>query len=1120
MEEIILKDPLTGLYHHNYFLIKMNEEISRAKRKGEPVSLLFIDMDFFKMINDNFGHQVGDEVLKQFATKLRAIVRESDLLFRYGGDEFTIILPDISLNEAVKIAERIKNQLENEGYGPTKNLKISLSIGISQFPIDAIAPEELIKKADERSLISKRLGRGKIIFGSETREEIKSISLSEFRIIGREREIGFISKTLQEFSTTGKNFVIILKGVKGAGLSRLLEETLKLGNVLNLKTLDVKITEKDTSQPFPLLKAIIRSLVTEKNFIPKDEKLKNAVSFFLPEFASGSTAITITMNESRALSIVEEMLLTFAENEKLLITIDNGHLLASRNLQHLAQILKQDNRSQISVVITSRAQSYLLDSLKTVATEIHILEIPPLRREEVKTVLWQILRFEPDEEFLDWVMAKTGGRPLYLDKLLNALLMSKKLIPGETKWILSDTYYTLSESIALPLAEEIHYLSPKEKEVLDFCAVYNIDFSASFVAQALGLSISEVLEIFDNLSRSGYIEEVIPYTIFRFSNPFVREIIYAQIPREKRIKLHFKIAKILDENPEETSRLNPQVLYEHFINGGMESKAIPYMALLVKNSMQRREFKKAIKYIQRILEIAEFKLQISEKISLIRQMGTCLRCDGEFEEALNKLQTALELAIRYNEKYEEALIRLEIAWIQHELELKTELLLNVEEIQKIANQIKNNEILANAMIYKALYYQDFEKNITKAILTYEEIIELMKEGENHEILAKIYGNLGKCYTQLKQNIKAKEAFEIALYHARLCNNPEYLASIMLNYGTTQFITQDVENSRITFEKTFELAKTENIIHLIPHISINLAMIYSNYGEYSISISYLEKAVEYAREMKIEAEEQKFLLLLYGIRSYLGEHEYLSAKLLEIFESAKKSANISLLEKAVQYLIRIYTFTGNFSQLEMLLREVQNFKSLREKILTEIQIFETLVVYSSNPIPLIHSIEKRRRETMEKHDFTSEIGFGADLYLYKLITKESVDISFEHILESAISVKLIRTYIDLLLYEFVLGNYGKKYLQLLENMESKFNLKQKLLYEIGLKLNEITNCTKEEIEKRIGELEAKLMELDAKYALNFLYRGLMNQTVIHETGLSEVYNSKLSKLLTDRLNFYV
>uniref|UniRef100_A0A7V3J9Y0 Diguanylate cyclase n=1 Tax=candidate division CPR3 bacterium TaxID=2268181 RepID=A0A7V3J9Y0_UNCC3 len=1120
MEEIILKDPLTGLYHHNYFIIKMNEEISRAKRKGEPVSLLFIDMDFFKMINDNFGHQVGDEVLKQFAVNLKSIVRESDLLFRYGGDEFTIILPDVSIDEAIKIAERIKYQLENEGYGPSKNLKISLSVGISQFPIDATTPEELIKKADERSLISKRTGRGKIVFGNEVQEEVKSLSLSELRIIGREREINLISKALSDFSTTGKKFILILKGVKGVGLTRLLEETLKLGKVLDLKTLSVKIGEKEAAEPFPLLKAIIRSLVLEQNFIPEDEVIKNVVNFFLPEFFSSKNTITITMNESKVLPVVGEMLFAFAGDERLLITIDNGHLLTSRCLLHLAQILKQDKNSQISLVMTSRTQSHILEGLKTVADEIRTLEIQPLMREEVKTILWQILRFEPDEEFLDWVMAKTGGRPLYIDKLLNALLISKKLIPGETKWILSDTYYTLSESIALPLAEEIHYLNPKEKEVLDFCAVYNIDFSTAFVAQALDLSVSETLEIFDNLARNGYIEEVIPYTIYRFSNPFVREVIYAQIPKEKRTKIHFKIAKILDENPEETSRLNPQVLYEHFINGGMESKAIPYIELLIKNSVKKREFKKAIRYIQRIFEIAEFKLQVSERIGLIRQMGMCLRCTGEYEEALNKLKIALDLAIRYNEKYEEALIRLEMAWIQHELELKTELLLNIEEILKIADQIKSNEIIAKAMIYKALYYQDFEKNVTKAILTYEEIIELIKEEENHEILSKIYGNLGKCYTQLKQHAKAKESFEIALYHARLCNNPEYLASIMLNYGTTQFIIQDVENSRITFEKTLELVKTENITHLLPHVLQNLAMIYSNYGEYAISISYLEKAVEYAREMKLELEELKYLLLLYGVRSYLGEHRYLASKLNEILEISKKTGNLNLLEKAVQYLVRIYTFLGDFNQLEQLLREVQNFKTPREKVLTEIQIFETLAVYSTNSANLFQSIERRRREAMDKHDFTSEIGFSTDLYLYKLITKDSVDIDLERLLEAANSIKLIRVYIDLLLFEILLGRNSKKYVQLLKNFEGKFNLKQKLLWEIGLNLMEISSKTKEDIENKVSELEKKFQEIESKYALNLLYRSLLNQPVVQETDLQDLYKNKLNNLVTDKLNFYV
>lgn len=149
-------DHLTQLYHHNYFIVRIGEEVARAKRKGTPLCLLFIDLDFFKMINDNFGHPVGDEVLKQFAISLKNAVRESDLIFRYGGDEFTIILPETSKDDAIKIAQRIKETLEDQGYGPSKNLKLSLSIGISQFPLDGVNADEILQKADERTLSSKK----------------------------------------------------------------------------------------------------------------------------------------------------------------------------------------------------------------------------------------------------------------------------------------------------------------------------------------------------------------------------------------------------------------------------------------------------------------------------------------------------------------------------------------------------------------------------------------------------------------------------------------------------------------------------------------------------------------------------------------------------------------------------------------------------------------------------------------------------------------------------------------------------------------------------------------------------------------------------------------------------
>ncbi len=1119
MEEIILKDPLTGLYHHNYFPIKVNEELTRAKRKGYPLCILFVDLDFFKLINDNFGHQVGDQVLQQFSEALKNSIRESDLLFRYGGDEFAVILPELDLNEGIKIAKRIKEQIENRGYGPSNNLKISMSVGISQFPIDALDAEELIKKADERSLMSKRMGRGKIIYSSDFREEISSISLSETRFAGREKELDLISRTLVDFINTNDRFIAILKGVKGVGLSRLLTESVKLISVLNLKTFNITMDHKDLSDPFPLIKAIIREISNknEPHLLNGHEEIANL--YIGQENIHESRSIT--MSEGKVLNFLYDLLPKISNGELLVITIDNAELITKRCIDNFTKVLAEEFAQKISLILTIKGKGVVEEIIKTLPVRFIQLDIPPLRREEVKTLLWQVLKTEPDSEFLDWIMAKTGGRPLYIDKMLKTLIATHKLFPGETHWLISENYYTISDTYAVPIAEDISYLSPREREVLEFCAAFNNDFSVSFISQALKLSHAETLEIFETLQKNGYVEEVIPYSIYRFTSSFLREQIYAQIPKEKRGILHFKIANELDKNFEETARLDPQVLYEHYIKGGFENNAIPYIELLIKNSISKREFRKAIRFIQRIFEIAEYKLQIQEKVGLLKQWGFCLRSEGEFQEALQKLQKALELATKYQEKYEEALVRLEIAWIQHELNLQDKLKANIDEIIKIGNQINNKEIIAKGMIFKALYYQDFEQNTLKAVLTYEEILPLLKDEENHEIYAKVFGNLGKCYSILKNQQKSKEAYERALYHAKMSNNVELQATILTNYGTIQFITQDVESSRKTFEKAFEIVRKNDIRHLIPHICMNLATIYSNYAEYSLAISYLEKAIDYAIDMKLEGEELTYRSVFHGIKSHLGDYKYNGSKLLEIAKTTKEKGYQSAFEKAIIYLVKIYGYIGDYNMLEELIKSTSQLKQQRQKALAEVSFLEVIPVYSDKPEIFRNKIEMNLNEAKKSKDIALEIGFSLDMYLVGLLSDEGTNPSeFNTILENAYSAKLITNYLDLLTFEFLFGKSKEKSFEQLKQLEQKMNFKLRNLYEIGQLINNLKGTESQDfITESLNIMEKEFTEQGNKYFLIMFYRAIAKNQILRTLGLSKAYIEKLKQLTTSRFNFF-
>jgi diguanylate cyclase (GGDEF)-like protein len=163
-------DGLTGLFNHAYFLAALRRETQRAKRHGAKVSLVMIDLDDFKRLNDSRGHVEGDRVLVKSAELVGESLREIDIAARYGGEEFAVILPDTGRTGGFVVAERIRARLEahfrrRRGSGP-----VTLSGGVATFPDDAQEHEQLVRRADEALYRAKAAGKNRIIMmGGERR---------------------------------------------------------------------------------------------------------------------------------------------------------------------------------------------------------------------------------------------------------------------------------------------------------------------------------------------------------------------------------------------------------------------------------------------------------------------------------------------------------------------------------------------------------------------------------------------------------------------------------------------------------------------------------------------------------------------------------------------------------------------------------------------------------------------------------------------------------------------------------------------------------------------------------------------------------------------------------------
>jgi diguanylate cyclase (GGDEF)-like protein len=159
LEELSFKDPLTGAYNRRYFALRIEEEAKRHARFGEPLSLVLLDLDRFKNINDELGHRAGDDTLREAAQLIMASSRSFSIVTRYGGDEFAVLLVNTPKSGAVKYAQRIKDVIERHrfAHGP-----LTVSVGIASLPEDVTSSDDLVPAADRALYTAKRLGRNLI----------------------------------------------------------------------------------------------------------------------------------------------------------------------------------------------------------------------------------------------------------------------------------------------------------------------------------------------------------------------------------------------------------------------------------------------------------------------------------------------------------------------------------------------------------------------------------------------------------------------------------------------------------------------------------------------------------------------------------------------------------------------------------------------------------------------------------------------------------------------------------------------------------------------------------------------------------------------------------------------
>jgi diguanylate cyclase (GGDEF)-like protein len=404
-----IRDPLTGAYSRALFDERLPDEVDRAKKYGTPLCLVVFDVDYFKSVNDAFGHSRGDAVLRELVQRVQAAIRSSDILFRYGGDEFAIVLPNTPRASGTAVAQRV---LESATAGPFLGhppLSVSLSIGVAVFPDDALAPRALFETADYRGLQAKRSGRGCVVAeGVKTPSDRPLQEIS--RLLERDEALAQAARFLDHIAPE-RRAILRITGGTGCGKTRFLSEVTSAARLRNHLVVHLRGTASAKVRPYGVWR-------------------EGNLTSFPPPAAEHLDALAGALERACATQ----------GRAGIVVACDDLSHFDFATFDLIARLLPSPIVSALGVAYTTdpRSARTLLGPLGSLHEDVRL---KPLSLEGTLIWLRSSMQWEAPADFARWLHEVTGGAPGRLH-LAIVILRERGAVQrtGPFTWTLDPTY--------------------------------------------------------------------------------------------------------------------------------------------------------------------------------------------------------------------------------------------------------------------------------------------------------------------------------------------------------------------------------------------------------------------------------------------------------------------------------------------------------------------------------------------------------------------------------------------------------------------------------------------------------------------------------------------------------
>ncbi len=892
-------DELTGVLNRRYLHLIVNREISRSKRYNSSFSLIIADLDNFKLINDTFGHMKGDRALAIFADVMKKALRESDTIIRYGGDEFVIILPETSLDEAKIAAERI---LENLRKVEFQGATLSASMGVASYPRHGSSWEEIFSMADRALMMAKRMGKGRVALPDESQN---GFIIPTRELVGRREET---TRLINMLNTKG--ILHIVSGEVGVGKTRLVKDTL---NAIKRPFIYVQSLGTLGGVPYFVLINLLKKLATEQradffiSFERIPDPLKVEIIKLLPDlFPVASYDNYQRGDKYRLFESVISLLDDMFKDSSPILVFDDVQWIDRESAEFISYVvhMAKDKFIPLAVLRSEEAEKSYINEILEILGRMRLydeLVVNPLSRHATGRMLSSIMGGEVDEGLLDAVYNETGGNPFFIEEVVKSLADKGYVYNNNGIWYIKKDYrIEPSKNVEEVIKRKVRSISEKEKEILLFSAIYGRRIDPYVLTRASGINEGEVYDALDRLVRIGLLKERGGGDEYIFSEGIVIDTVLEEVSKGKLKFYHRKIADALKEvHGQNLYGILDELIY-HYDMAGMEDEAKKYYKTAGDRAIGIYAYDKALDYYLRVLDSIDNEQKARDIAYSIYYIFRNLGNMETFESAMNTLLDKFPSLVGMVSEM------LGDAYTQRGMFNKA------VEILKRGIEHSNDEIEKTKLKVRlawALLYQDKGDEakgiVTEAISFYNEILKNLDDEEKSRTVLKAlvgaYNTLASSYLIRGDAEKAKKHYREYLEFIKRENvDNEYNYAVGLVNLAIACLRLDKEGEAIeSLKEAKSISEKLHSIYLDAMVDLVLGELYVIGGEIEKAGEYLEDAhkkyVAMNNEMRI-IETDLSLYRYYLYRKKIG-------MALEIINEAMELARLLANDEYVVNLLK-------------------------------------------------------------------------------------------------------------------------------------------------------------------------------------------------------------------------